>query len=258
MTRKFPAVFVSHGAPSMILEPSPTRQFLQQLGKELGKPVAIVCVSAHWTTREPRVTMHPQPPTIHDFGGFAEELHQVEYRAPGNPVLGQRVLSLLKAQGIAGEKDMSRGFDHGAWSPLILMYPAADVPVVQLSVQPQLGPDYHLALGQALKPLREEGILLLASGSTTHNLADFFGRASDAAPLPYAQRFAEWLKEAIEAGRSEELLDYLNRAPDALKNHPTPEHLLPLFVAIGAGDTGRQIHDGYTYGALSMAAFSWE
>jgi len=258
MATRYPSLFVSHGAPSMVLEPCATRDFLQQLGRELGKPAGIVCVSAHWNTREPRVTMSPKPATIHDFGGFAEELYRVEYPAPGDPVLGQRVLSLLNQAGIVGEKDMGRGYDHGVWSPLILMYPAADVPVVELSVQPQQGPDYHYRVGQALRPLRDEGILIVASGSTTHNLGDFFGRELDDQPLPYAEQFAQWLKEQVEAGHSEELLDYLSRGPYALKNHPTPEHLLPLFVALGAGDTGRQIHGAYTYGALSMAAFRWD
>ncbi|GFO69615.1 dioxygenase [Geomonas limicola] len=258
MNRKFPALFVSHGAPSMVIEPCPTRSFLVQLGQELGTPAGIVCVSAHWTTAKPRVTLHPHPPTIHDFGGFAEELHHMEYPAPGDPQLGRRVLALLEARGLNGEPDPVRGYDHGAWSPLMLMYPQAEVPLVQLSVQPHRGPEYHLELGRALAPLREEGILILASGSTTHNLADFFGRSLDAAPLHYAREFAEWLKEGVEAGRLEELLAYQERAPQANRNHPTPEHLLPFYVALGTGGAGRQIHDAYTYGALSMAAFRWD
>lgn len=258
MNQKFPALFVSHGAPSMVIEPCPTRSFLERLGEEVGTPAGIVCVSAHWTTREPRVTTHPHPPTIHDFGGFAEELHRLEYRAPGDPQLGERVLTLLGEHGLGGEPDPVRGYDHGAWSPLMLMYPQAQVPLVQLSVQPHLGPEHHLELGRALAALRDEGILVLASGSTTHNLADFFGRSLDAAPLSYARDFAQWLKEGIEAGRVEDLLAYRERAPEALRNHPTPEHLLPLFVALGAGGKGRQIHDAYTYGALSMAAFRWD
>lgn len=258
MRTRFPALFVSHGAPSMVIEECPTRDFLRQLGQEIGRPKGIVAVSAHWNTREPRVTMSPRPSTLYDFGGFADELYRLTYEAPGDPLLGQRVLSLLKSGGMSGEKDMSRGFDHGVWAPLMLMYPEADIPVVELSVQPHLGPEHHLALGRALEPLRDEAILLVASGSTTHNLADFFGRALDAAPVPYAKEFADWVAEAIGSGRTEDLLDYQNRAPQALRNHPTPEHFLPLFVALGSGGTGRQIHDGYTYGALSMAAFSWE
>jgi 4,5-DOPA dioxygenase extradiol len=242
----------------MIIEECPTREFLTHLGKDLGRPKGVVCVSAHWTTPEPRVTMHPQPATIYDFGGFPDELYRLNYPAPGDPVLAKRVLSLLHAQGIAGDRDMSRGFDHGAWAPLLLMYPAADIPVIQLSVQPHQKPEHHLAVGRALQGLRDDGVLILASGSATHNLQDFFGRGLDSAPLPYAQEFTEWLKEAVIDNSTADLLDYLNQGPHAARNHPTPEHFLPLFVALGSGGNGRLIHDSYTYGAISMAAFSWQ
>ncbi|MBJ6725048.1 dioxygenase family protein [Geomesophilobacter sediminis] len=260
MTAKLPALFVSHGAPSLIMDPCPTRDFLRGLGKDIGRPKAILSVSAHWTTQHPRVTGHPQPPTIHDFGGFSDELYRLEYPAPGDPVLAKRVLDLLRRGGIEGERDLSRGYDHGAWVPLLLMYPEADIPVVQLSVQPQLGPSHHLEMGQALHQLREEGVLVVASGATTHNLGDFFGRGVDTPPLSYAREFADWVKEAVASGRTEELLDYAQRAPQALRNHPSPEHFLPIFVALGSGGggAGRILHDGYTYGAFSMAAFAWD
>lgn len=258
MSAVFPALFVSHGAPSMIIEQCPTRDFLQQSVKEIDRPTGIVCISAHWTTTEPHVIMHPHPPTLHDFGGFADELYGLHYPAPGDPLLAERVLSLLHARGIPGSRDMARGFDHGAWSPLMLMYPAADIPLVQLSVQPHLGPAHHLAMGRALQPLREEGVLILASGSATHNLSDFFGRGLNDAPLPYAYEFAEWLKDMVVQGSASDLLDYLKTGPHARQNHPTPEHFLPLFVALGSGGKGRVIHDAYTYGVLSMAAFSFD
>lgn len=258
MDTRFPTIFVSHGAPSIILDDSPARDFLRQLGKDLGRPKAIVCVSAHWTTLEPRVTMHPQPGMIYDFGGFPDELYSLTYPAPGDPVLATQVLSLLQSRNIPAGQDLSRGFDHGAWTPLMLMYPDADIPVVQLSVQPQLGPEHHLAVGKALQPLRDEGILILASGSTTHNLRDFFGRGLNSEPLPYAKEFAEWVKDVITSGRTDELLDYTHQGPHALKNHPSPEHFLPLFISMGAGQTGRVLHDSYTYGAISMAGFSWD
>lgn len=258
MSAKFPALFVSHGAPSLIIEDCPTRDFLRELGQQTGRPKAIVSVSAHWTTTEPRVTSNPHPSTIYDFGGFAEELYSMVYPSPGDPLLAGQVLTLLHAQGIAGGKDSSRGYDHGAWAPLMLMYPEADIPVIQLSVQPHLGPEHHLAMGKALAPLREEGILILASGAATHNLRDFFGRALDAPPLAYAKEFADWLGDAVINNRREELLEYERRGPHAARNHPTPEHFLPIFVSMGAGAKGRLLHDGYTYGALSMAAFEWE
>lgn len=257
MKTRFPALFVSHGAPTLIIETCPARDFLRQLGREIGRPKGIVSISAHWTTREPRVTMHPQPPTIHDFGGFPDELYTLTYPAPGDPVLAKRVITLLGQQGISVDREMARGFDHGAWAPLMLIYPEADIPVVQLSVQPQLGPRHHLAMGKALAPLVDEEVLVIASGSATHNLMDFFGRTLDEVPPPYVREFSGWLKQAIAAGKTEELLDYVNHGPYALKNHPTPEHLLPLFVAMGTGGSGRLLHDSYTYGVISMATFGW-
>ncbi len=258
MNSRFPALFVSHGAPTMIMEDCPTRDFLRQLGTTIGRPKAIVCVSAHWGTESPRVTMNPFPATIHDFYGFPDELYALDYPAPGDSALGDQVLSLLSSQGIAGEKDLSRGLDHGAWAPLMLMYPDAEIPVIQLSVQPHLGPAHHLAVGKALRPLLDEGVLLLASGSATHNIRDYFGREPDSAPLPYVREFAQWLSDAVVGGNMSALLDYANLAPHALKNHPTTEHFLPLFVPLGAGGEGHLLHDAYSHGALSMAAFSWQ
>lgn len=258
MKNRFPSIFVSHGAPSMIIEQCPTRDFLRQLGKDLGRPAAIVSVSAHWTTAEPQVTMHSNPPTIHDFYGFPEELYSRTYPAPGDPVLAGRILTLLGSQGIAGEKALSRGFDHGAWAPLMLMYPEADIPVVQLSVQPGKGYEHHVALGQALQPLRDEGILILASGSATHNLRDYAGRGIDSKPPDYVREFAEWLAHAVTEGRVDQLKEYATQGPSFLRNHPTPEHFLPLLVAMAGEGKGQILHDEYTYGILSMLAFSWQ
>ncbi len=256
MNKKFPTLFVSHGAPTLIIDDCPTREFLLKLGQELGRPKGIVCVSAHWATVEPRVTMQPNPSTLYDFGGFPDELYSLKYPAPGDPILAKRVVALLHAQGITADTDISRGYDHGAWVPLMLMYPDADIPVIQLSVQPHKGPEHHLAIGKALQALREEGVLIIASGAATHNIRDFFGRKLAAEPLPYALEFTDWLKDVVVNGRNDELLHYAD-APHAAKNHPTPEHFLPLFVTLGAGGTGEVVHDAYTYGAISMAAFLW-
>ena len=257
MSSRLPALFVSHGAPTIIIDDCPTRDFLTQLGTSIEKPRAILCVTAHCTTREPRVSMHPAPPTIYDFGGFPDELYALSYPAPGDPIVSKRVMTLLSGAGFTVEKDMARGLDHGTWAPLMLMYPEAAIPVIQLSVQPHLSPEHHLAMGKALQPLRDEGVLIIGSGSSTHNLRDFFGRKLAAEPLPYAREFTEWLKEVVVNGRTDELLDYLQQGPHAARNHPTPEHFLPLFVALGSGGTGTLLHDAYTYGAISMAAFSW-
>ncbi len=258
MNTALPTLFVSHGAPSLLYETGPARDFLTSVGTTLERPQAVLCVSAHWTTSSALVTGTPAPSLIYDFGGFSDELYSATYPAPGNPVLAKQVIMLLKEQGIEADMDMGRGLDHGAWVPLKLIYPAADIPVLQLSVQPHQSPTHHLAMGQALRRLREEGVLILASGSATHNLRDFFGRSRDAAPPEYVSAFDEWLKAAIENNDREALLDYLNKGPHATANHPTPEHFLPLFVALGAGTVGRTLHRSYTFGVISMASYAWD
>lgn len=258
MKPALPALFISHGAPTLLTEPGPTHAFLTGLGTGMEQPKAIVCVSAHWTTSIPMVNSTPQPDLIYDFGGFSDELYRMTYPVPGYPSLAERIALLLKEKGIEAGLESARGLDHGVWVPLKLMYPNADIPVVELSVQPRLSPAHHLAIGSALRPLREEGVLVLASGSATHNLRDFFGRAVDSPPPDYAREFDDWLCEAIDANDRETLLNYVGKGPNALTNHPTPEHFLPLFVAMGAGDKGRMIHRAFTYGVISMAAFSWE
>jgi 4,5-DOPA dioxygenase extradiol len=259
-TSRFPAVFVSHGAPTLAVEENDTTAFLGRLGRELGKPGAILCVSAHWNTGEPAVSAAERPQTIHDFGGFPQELYRIRYDAPGAPALAARVGELLAGVGIACEVAPERGLDHGAWVPLRLMYPEADVPVAQLSIQPGLDPRHHFRVGRALAPLRDEGVLLLATGSVTHNLSKLnFGGA----PPDWARQFDEWLFRKIVSGETEELFDYRRLAPHAQVAHPTDEHLLPLFVALGAGSAGgaavagRGLHRGWTVGSLSMAAYSF-
>jgi 4,5-DOPA dioxygenase extradiol len=205
------------------------------------------------------VTTSPRPPTLHDFGGFPEALYRIRYPAPGDPALAAEVLEALQKSGLQGTGDPRRGLDHGAWVPLHLMFPDAGVPVVQLSVQSDLGPAHHRAIGRALRPLRERGILVLGSGGATHDLGAFGAHAVGDPPAAYAAAFDAWLCAAVEAGREDDLLDYARRAPEARRNHPTPEHFLPLFVPLGAaGDAaGRRIHAAFTYGVISMAAFAW-
>ncbi len=259
--RVFPSVFVSHGAPSLILEASPTNRFLRDLGPQLGRPAAVLCVSAHWEAAQPTVGAAAAPSTIHDFYGFPRELYEVRYPAPGEPALASRVVELLEGAGISAEADPVRGLDHGAWVPLKLMFPGADVPVVQLAVQSGRGPGHHLALGRALAPLRQEGVLILGSGGATHNLREFGGYGREAQPIEYARAFDDWLRDAVTAGRTPELEAYRERAPEARRNHPTPEHFLPLFVPLGAapdGAKGRVLHRAFEYGVLSMAAFAWD
>ena len=256
----FPAIFVSHGAPDMSLHPSPARTFLSQLGDNLGKPQAILMISAHWGTRQPTISAAEQPNTVHDFWGFSPALNSINYPATGTPQLAKRVVQLLKDAGIASDTSSSRGLDHGAWNPLRLMYPSADIPVTQLSIQPHLTPSYHFQIGKVLAPLRQEGILILASGSATHNLREFGKYAIDAPPPAWVEDFSQWLSKALQQGDSSALLNYRQIAPYAKENHPSEEHLLPLFVALGAGGESANIvelHSSYTYGAFSMASYAF-
>lgn len=260
MTQRIPALFVSHGAPTLVSDGVPARDFLAGLAAELPGPRAIVCVSAHWTTRRAAVSSTASPATIHDFYGFPEPLYELSYPAPGAPELAGRIAKLLGEAGIECDVDPGRGLDHGAWVPLLLMYPEADVPVVQLSLQSRLGPAHHLRLGEALVPLRDEGILIVGSGGFTHNLSEFRGQAADSPAPDWVTGFADWMSEAIEAGRRDDLLDYRRRAPHARRNHPSEEHLLPLYVAMGAGGAetgGRRVHASFTYGVLAMDAFAF-
>jgi 4,5-DOPA dioxygenase extradiol len=249
-----PVLFVSHGAPSLVLESTPTRAFLEELARSFERPRAVICVTAHWETARPSVSLAETPEMIYDFYGFPDELYRVSYPAPGDPALARRILDSLKAAGIEAEGDPARGFDHGVWSPLVLMLPDAGVPVVPISVQPRLDAAHHFAIGKALAPLRDEGVLILGSGSFTHNLREV-GRK----PAEHTVRFEEWLSEALESGRSHDLVAWETKAPYAVRNHPTPEHLLPLFVALGAanGAEGRVLNRHFEYGSLSMAACQW-
>jgi len=252
-------LFVSHGAPTLPFDDVPARDFLHSLGAQMPRPKAILMISAHWETQVPTINAVVTNATIHDFYGFPAPLYQLAYPAPGSPDLAARVVELLGAQGLAARTDPARGLDHGAWVPLMLAYPDADIPVVQLSVQSQLGPGHHLGLGRALAPLADEGVLIIASGSFTHNL----GALRDAHPNgepDWVHDFAVWMNNALAEGRTCDLLAYRRLAPHAARNHPTEEHMLPLFVALGAGGTGaaaRQIHSSVTYNILRMDAFAF-
>lgn len=261
MTTRMPALFVSHGAPTLALEPGPTRGFLAELGAALPRPRAILVVSAHWETVVPAVNTAAQPETIHDFYGFPKALYEMRYPAPGAPELAQRARSLLLEAGISAAGVPDRGLDHGVWVPLLLMYPDADIPVTQVAVQTRLGSAHHFKLGEALRPLRDEGVLIIGSGSATHNLGEFRNHRYDSPPPDWVSIFDDWLAEIIAAGRTADLLDYRRLAPQAARNHPTEEHLLPLFAAYGAGTPGvppQHIHSGYTYGVIGMDAWRFD
>lgn len=264
MPNVMPSLFVSHGAPTLLTDPTPTRDFLLGLGASLPRPKAILAVSAHWDTPETRLGSAAAPHTMYDFYGFPDELYERTYPAPGSPWLAGHAAELLAQAGLPSRQDAQRGLDHGAWVPLSLMYPQADIPVAQLSISSRMPPQRHLALGRALAPLRAQGVLILASGNATHNLREVFSHGLLEAPVPYAKAFADWLTRHVEAGEDEPLLDYLSNGPEAARNHPTADHYLPLLVALGAAGKdgaetpkGRLLHDGYTFGVLSMAAYAW-
>ncbi|NJK35544.1 MAG: dioxygenase [Oscillatoriales cyanobacterium SM2_2_1] len=254
---ELPSLFISHGSPDLATTPSPARSFLMGIGNQFEKPKAILVISAHWTTKQPQINSTERPQTIHDFWGFPQELYQMEYPANTSRTLTQSVANLLKANEFEYEIIGDRGFDHGVWNPLMLMYPSAAIPIVQLSVQPRQDPSYHFRLGQALTPLRSQGILIIGSGSATHNLREM-GRYEY--PPNWVTEFMDWLNEKVMNADLDALFNYLNFAPYAKQNHPTPEHLLPLFVAMGAAGISLQpfhLHSSYTYDVLSMDAFAF-
>ncbi|MGO9483939.1 MAG: DODA-type extradiol aromatic ring-opening family dioxygenase [Rhodomicrobium sp.] len=257
----FPSLFVSHGSPLILIEESAAREFLAGLGNTLGKPNSILVVTAHWETAEPALNAVEVNETIHDFGGFPAQLYAMKYPAPGSPALAERAAALLGQAGLAARIDTRRGLDHGAWVPLMLAYPAADIPVVQLSVQPRLGPAHHLALGRALAPLREEGVLIVGSGSFTHNLHEFFRDPGASGSEPeWVTAFSDWFALALAENRLDDLLRYRELAPYAERNHPTDEHLLPLYAALGAaGGKARaeRIHASSAAAVLRLDAYAF-
>jgi 4,5-DOPA dioxygenase extradiol len=257
MTRRLPTLFLSHGSPMHAIEPGAVRAVWQSLARALPRPKALLIASAHWETNLPMLTGNAKPETIHDFYGFPRPLYQVQYPAPGAPALGERALGLLKAAGFTAAIDGCRGLDHGAWSPLLHMYPEADIPVVQVSVQTMLGPRHHVALGRALAPLAAEGVLLIGSGHMTHNLRD----RSDGEPAPYALDFQSWVKEKIDAHDLGSLENYRALNSHGARAHPTDEHFLPLFVALGAAGAAyraERLYDGIEMGALAMDAYRFD
>jgi 4,5-DOPA dioxygenase extradiol len=251
-----PSIFISHGSPMHALQPGPAGEAWKALGERLPRPRAILISSAHWETNLPMLTGSAKPETIHDFYNFPEPLYRLRYPAPGSPQIAQRAQTLLKNAGIGASIDGLRGLDHGAWSPLLYAYPKADVPVVQISVQPALGPRHHLQLGKALRPLSDEGVLIVGSGHMTHNLRDWSRGAGR--PEPYASEFAEWVKQRLEERDFDSLVDYRTRSPHGARAHPTDEHFLPLFFALGAaGDKSKpeRVYDAIDSGVLAMDAY---
>lgn len=257
--RRWPTLFVSHGAPSFALDPGLAGPRLTALGRSLSRPRAVLVVSPHWMTATPEVGTTEQPETIHDFGGFAPALYQLIYPAPGHPALAERAARLLADGGWPVRVDGRRGLDHGAWVPLMHLFPEADIPVFQVSLPAHLDAESAWALGRALAPLAEQGVLIVGSGSLTHNLYEFRGGHGD--DQPYVKAFAAWVREAVEQADGVRLRRTLVDAPQAQRAHPTAEHFWPLLVAAGASDTGSgpapatTIEGGIAHGMLSMDSY---
>ncbi len=256
-----PVLFVSHGSPALPIEPGETGAAWRKLGTQLPKPSAILVISAHWETPVPTVSQAVQPETIHDFSGFPDELYSLRYPAPGAPAMAQEAARALQQAGIPAQLDDTRGLDHGAWVPLSFLFPQMDIPVAQLSLQPGKDPAWHIAVGRALRPLREQGVLIIGSGAITHNLRAVF-KHPPGAPVPeWVTEFCDWMTMRIKAGDLEALSAYRTRAPHAVQNHPTDEHLLPLFVALGAADkidSAVHLNHVMTYGFLAMDAWLFD
>lgn len=254
---RMPTLFVSHGAPTFAIDPGVAGPQLTALGTELPRPRAILIVSPHWTTRGLVVGSATTPETVHDFSGFPAQLYSLRYRASGDPELAARVVAMLAAHGHEVSVDAAHGLDHGVWVPLRFLYPAADVPVVQLSLPARFDALDAFKLGRLLSALSNECVLIVGSGSLTHNLSEI--RASPAADdTEYVRRFVDWSRKAVTSGDTDSLVDYLSSAPDAQRAHPTPDHYLPLPFAAGAAPPGtraRVIDGGMTYGVLSMDSF---
>lgn len=260
---RMPTLFISHGSPMLAVVDSAARRFLAQLGPKLPAPTAVAVISAHYDSATTEVTAAERPETIHDFGGFPDELYRLRYPAPGSPALAREIVALLEAASHPARLAPNRGFDHGAWIPLSLMLPKADVPVLQISINSRRSPEEHFALGRALRTLRDAGTLLLGSGGATHNLALYAharGRDDDSTPPEWVEAFNEWTASAIAARRLDDLFRYAERAPYASQNHPTAEHYLPLFVTLGTAyddEPGVRVHSSYDRGLLSLDAYAF-
>lgn len=249
------SLFLSHGAPDFVLRKTPAHSFLQDLGANLERPKSIIMISAHYESQNStvRINSNPAPHTIHDFFGFPEALYELNYPAPGNPELAKQIASVLSKNNFQVRQEPTHGIDHGVWMPLQLMYPAADIPVVALSVSPQQSPRWHWQLGQTLGELPD--VVVVGSGSLTHNL-----RALGQSPESGYRAFAQWMFERLSECDLNSLLAYREKAPFAAKSHPTDEHLLPLFTALGAAGKpwhSKRLHHSFDLNNLSMDSYQF-
>lgn len=268
--RTYPTLYLSHGSPMIAITRSPASDFLDRLGPVIdatfGRPRAVVVVSPHSVTRTPYVFGAMQHDAVHDFGGFPAELYKQQYRAPGDPVLAADVAARLSHVGLATQALPQGGLDHGIWTLLKRMWPAADLPVVPLTLVPNWNPAHQWAVGAALAPLTAAGVLIIGSGAMTHNLRRFFSERDvsrvqyDLPVAPDVAAFQGWVADKVAARDWPALLDYRRQAPFAAEQHPTDEHWLPFYIAAGAGGKdlpGRRIHSSVDAGLLAMDGFAF-
>ena len=258
MTARMPVVFISHGAPDALLTAPDAVACWREIGQSLPPPRAILVISAHWEARQPTASLSGAPETIHDFSGFAPQLKRMQYPAPGAPALAERAVALLREAGIAAELYPNRGLDHGSWVPLSALYPQASVPVTQLSLIHHGSAAQHVALGEALAPLRDEGVLIITTGAITHNFAWLDWNAHADTAVPQARAFTDWVGAQIDAHNTPALVAYRNTSLGEAA-HPSEEHFLPLLVGIGAAgdDAAQRYQPGFSYGGLAMDAYVW-
>jgi 4,5-DOPA dioxygenase extradiol len=258
------SIFISHGAPNIVLSDLPAKRFLQTMAADLPSPKAIVVVSAHFEHDGVAVVTDPNPGMIYDFGGFEAELYQMVYAAPGSPDVAEQALALLEKAGFNPVRVAKRGYDHGTWNPLILAFPEADIPVVQVSVDPAQDARHHYAVGKALAPLANDGVLIIGSGHITHNLRGFFMRGRNAefdAAIDHASaEFVQWIYARVSEGNIEALLDWEIKAPFPKENHPETEHFMPFFAALGAGGPhaiGTRLHHSLQNGFFAYDHYAF-
>ena len=253
-----PVMFISHGAPTFAIEPGELGPRLRAMGEQLADLKAVLVVSPHWQSADVQVMTTGTPETVHDFGGFPAALYALQYPVAGQPELAKEAGRLMADAGFKVGFDERRGLDHGAWVPMMHLLPHANVPVFQVSMPVALDTAQAVKLGRALAPLRKQGVMIVGSGSMTHNLHEF--RQSGTKPQAYAREFAAWVRTAVVANAVDSLVNYRALAPHAQRAHPTQEHFLPLLVALGAqaGNAALQLVDGgISHGVLSMESYAW-
>ena len=261
-----PTLFISHGGPDIVLAETPARHYLETVSQLMPKPKAVVILSAHFETDGVAVVTDPKPGMIYDFGGFAPELYKMVYPALGEPALAAKVFGMLEAAGLNPHTYEKRGYDHGTWTPMKLAFPDADIPIVQVSIDPNRDAAWHYAVGKALAPLSDDGVLLIGSGHITHNLRAYFSRLRrgaepDPALAGKVQAFTDWFADKLASGDTAALLDWRDRAPFPTDNHPTDEHLMPIFFAYGAageGAKGRRVHDSVDHGFFANDSYLFD